>query len=142
MANEEIVSEFDKLFAEIVTSTPEVAVAEITDPGDEPSQVPPPVLKMEAVLPVQRVEVTPAAKPDRYREVDGKIHVEGGPVDTTVYPKGYVQFKWSQTWNKCALYLEDVIALRDFFRDEERYADWEMGAVAAGLKYRNQPKGS
>ena len=137
MANAEVVSEFDKLFAEIILNTPETAVAEITDPGDEPSVVTPPVLKMEAVVPVQEVKVVD--KP-RYQEVEGKVQIEGGPCDSTVYPKGYVQLKWGQTWNKCALYLEDVLALRDFFRDEEQYAEWEMRAVAAGLKYRNQPK--
>lgn len=139
MANEEIVNEFDKMFAELIEGTAETAVAQVSDPGDEPSVVPPPVLKMEAVAPVQVVQAVETPKP-RYQEVDGKVQVEGGPCDTTVYPKGYCQFKLAQTWNKCALYLEDVIAFRDFFRDEERYGEWEMRAVAAGLKYRNQPK--
>jgi hypothetical protein len=137
MANNEIVSEFDKLFAELIETTAETAVIDLNDPGDEPSVVPPPVLKMETVAPVQEVKVVD--KP-RYQEVEGKVQIEGGPCDSTVYPKGYVQLKWGQTWNKCALYLEDVLALRDFFRDEEQYAEWEMRAVAAGLKYRNQPK--
>jgi hypothetical protein len=135
MANEEIVNEFDALFADIIATTPELAVAEVEDPG-EPGVVAPPVLKMEAVavVPTQSVVAQPAPKPDRYREVDGKVKVEGGPCETTVYPRGYVKFQLSQDWNKFTAYLEDVIALRDFFRDEARYSEWEARAVAAGLK--------
>jgi hypothetical protein len=141
MANAEVVSEFDKLFAEIILNTPETAVAEITDPGDEPSAVTPPVLKMEAVLPVQQVEVTPAAKPDRYKEVEGKVQVDGAPCDTTVYPKGYCQFKFGQTWNKCALYEEQILELKEFFSDEERFSEWIESARAAGLKSRTPKEG-
>lgn len=141
MANEAIVSEFDKLFAEIVNSTPEVAVAEITDPGDEPTVVTPPVLKMEAVLPVQQVTVAPATKPDRYQEVEGKVQVSGAPCDTTVYPKGYVQFKFGQTWNKCALYEEQILELQEFMSDEARFNKWLEDARAAGLKSRTPKEG-
>lgn len=140
MANEEIVSEFDKMFAEIIATTPEVAVVEVTDPGDEPSPVAPPVLRMETVAPVQVVEAVPTAKP-RYQEVDGKVHLDGGPCDTTVYPKGYVQFKFAQTWNKCALYEEDVLGLQAFFADPARFGAWLESARAAGLKSR-KPKGA
>lgn len=141
MANAEVVSEFDKLFAEIVNSTPEVAVAEITDPGDEPTVVTPPVLKMEAVIPVQQVTVAPAPKPDRYKEVEGKVQVDGAPCDTTVYPKGYCQFKFGQTWNKCALYEEQILELKEFMSDEARFNDWLQDARAAGLKSRTPKEG-
>lgn len=141
MANDEIVNEFDKLFAEIILGTPETAVVEVADPGDEPSVVSPPILRMETLanevkhVPAQVVEAKPAPKP-RYQEVDGKVNVEGGPCETVAYPKGYMQFRFGQTWNKCALYLEDIRALRDWFRDEGAYDQWEADAIVAGLKAR------
>lgn len=141
MANDEIVNEFDKLFSEIIATTPEVAVADVDDPGEEPTSVAPPVLRMETVMPVQQVTAAPTAKPDKYREVEGKVHLEGAPCDTTVYPKGYVQFKWAQTWNKCALYQEQILELKEFFCDEERFNDWMASAQAAGLKGRGTREG-
>lgn len=136
MAKEEIVNEFDALFAEIIATTPEVAVAEVADPG-EPGVVAPPVLKMEAVA-VQEVVAKPAPKPDRYREVDGKVQVDGGPCATTVYPRGYVQFKQGPDWNKFAMYEEDILAWRDFFADAEQFEEWFKACKESGLKRRTK----
>lgn len=136
MANEEIVNEFDALFAEMIANSPELAVAEVEDPG-EPGVVAPPVLKMEAVA-VQEVVAKPAAKPDKYREVDGKVQVDGGPCATTVYPRGYVQFKQGPDWNKFTMYEEDILAWREFFADAERFDEWLESCRNSGLKCRTK----
>lgn len=147
MPNEKTVSEFDELFAEIL-ATPEVAVTEVADPGDEPSVVAPPILKMETVgdtvkhVPAQKVEAKPADKPE-YKRDEGKQVVDGAPFDTTVYTRGYVKCQFVEGWrfeNKFCAYLEDLEMLEQFI-SSLGYQEWKEKAIAAGLRYRKPKEG-
>lgn len=137
MPSEEHVSEFDKLFAEIIQSTPERMVAEVDDASEEPTVTTAPVLNMTVVEPVVATTVSPTP---RYEEVEGKVSVEGGPCPTTIYPKGYCQFNFGPSWNKCALYEDQVLAIREFFADESRFNEWLHLARLSGLKPRKVGK--
>jgi hypothetical protein len=141
-------SEFDRLLADLLTGAPNVAVSEITDPGDEPSVVPPPMLKMETIgdtvkfVPSQQVEAVEAAKP-QYKQDEGKKPVSGAPFESTVYSRGYLQAKWNEGWrfaNKCCLYLNELEALKAFFASPE-YEPWLAKCVASGLKKRPGTEG-
>ena len=147
MPNEKTVSEFDELFAEILAS-PEIAVTEVTDPGEEPSVVATPMLKMETIgdtvkhVPAQKVEAKPAEKPE-YKRDEGKKAVDGAPFETTVYTRGYVKCQWTDGWrfeNKACLYLEDLEAVEQWMASLG-YQGWKEKAIANGLKYRKPKEG-
>ena len=137
MPNEVAVSEFDKLFAEIIESVPERETTVVAEVSEDPQLTAPPVLNMAVVEPV--VATTVSAAP-RYEEVEGKVFVDGGPCQTVIYPKGYCQFAFGPAWNKCALYEDQVLALRDFMANEARFSDWLHRARLAGLKARKASK--
>jgi hypothetical protein len=141
-------SEFDRLLADLLTGAPNVAVSEVTDPGDEPSVVPPPMLKMETIgdtvkhAPAQQVAAVEAAKP-QYKQDEGKQAVDGAPFESTIYSRGYLSAKWSEGWrfaNKACLYLNELEALENWF-GTPGYKEWKAKAIAAGLKRRPGTEG-
>ena len=145
MANEQVTSEFDKLLADLLENTPETAVVETEEVGEEPTVVATPILKMETVgdtvkyVPAQKVEATPAEKP-QYKQDEGKKAVAGAPFESTVYTRGYVSAKWNEGWrfaNKCCWYLEELEALEQFFASPD-YQNWKGNCIAAGLKSRRK----
>lgn len=144
MANEQVTNEFDKLLADLLENTPDVAVSDIGDVGDEPEVVSPPVLRMETIgdtvtyVPSQPVQVQQAEKPT-YRTDPGKKPVDGAPFESTVYSRGYVSAKWpgGRFANKCAWYLEELEALESWFGTPQ-YQTWKSAAIEAGLKHRRQ----
>jgi hypothetical protein len=147
MPNENAVNEFDAFLADVLKDTPDVAVKEFEDPGDEPTVVSTPILKMETIgdqvkyVPAQAVEAAPAEKPQvTYKTDEGKQEISGAPCQTTVYSKGYVQFKFNDGWrfaNKVCLYTEELESMEQFFASEG-YKTWKAAAVAAGLKFRKK----
>lgn len=145
MSNE---SEFDRLLSDLLADAPNVAVKELADPGDLPSVVAPPLLKMETIgdtvkhVPSQQVDAVEAAKP-QYKQDEGKKPVEGAPFEATVYSRGYLSAKWNEGWrfaNKACLYLNELEALEAFFCSPE-YQTWKAKAIAAGLKRRPGTEG-
>jgi hypothetical protein len=145
MPNENAVSEFDSFLADVLKDAPEVAVKEIEDPGDEPTVVSAPILKMETIgdtvkhVPAQVVEAKEQPKPE-YKRDEGKREVSGAPCEATVYTRGYVRLKFNEGWrfdNKVCLYLEDLESLENWF-GSEGYKAWKANAVEAGLKTRKK----
>lgn len=145
MPNEKTVSEFDALFAEILADAPDLAVQTVADPGDEPSVVEPPVLKMETIgdtvkhVPAQQVAATETPKPE-YKRDEGKQSVDGAPFQSTVYTRGYIKVQWTEGWrfeNKCCLYLEELEGLEQFMASPA-YQEWKSAAISKGLRRRKE----
>lgn len=143
MADDKITSEFDAMLADILSESPEAVVTEVAEVGDEPEVVTPTMLKLETIgdtvkhVPAQQVSAVEADKPKgRYKTDDGKSEVEAAaPFKGTVYTKGYLQMKFGQSWNKCSLYYDEFLALKEFFRSDACSA-YEIKATAAGWKAR------
>jgi len=114
-------SEFDKFFAGLGSG----AVMETTE------------VAVEVVAAVEE----PKPSKGRFREVEGKIALAGGPGAAVLYPKGYVKVQVGpSSWNKVALYEEDFQELREFFSDAAGCEEFLAQARAAGMKHRKQQK--
>lgn len=117
------ISEFDKMFSDILKI------------DQEPAAVETPVLKMETTPTVQVAPAAEVSKP-KYRTVEGKVDLDGGPCKAKVYPKGYVQFEL-ENGSRFFVYEGEYHKLKSFFQDEEATAAFEAQAKAAGFRDRS-----
>lgn len=126
-------SELEGLLAD-VGATPDNSCA--TQPQETEAKL----VDKEQTLP--DIEAKPESKA-QYQAIpaDQKTVVEGSPMTSTVYPKGYVQFKWpaSRFPNQCTLYLDQLDALEAFMQGPD-YAAYKAQLVAAGLRIKDQPR--
>lgn len=130
---------FAERFADIL-GTGKVTTA---DTIEAPATIAMPVVQKAAVAaatPVvgkaKKAKKDEAESSKRWAEVEGKVNVTEGspPFVSTVYPRGYVQLRFTKPYSKAAVTLDEVRAMRDFFSNEEAYGEWEAAAIAAGLK--------
>jgi hypothetical protein len=131
MANDKAAAEFDAFLASCAGES-ETTVVTAPKPEDEKT-----IGETVKFVPTHPAEVVEQPKPERtYREVDGKVTVNscGLPAETTIYPRGYAQLKFSRSWQKFGMYLADLEALKAWFTDPAGYDTWLADAKANGLK--------
>ena len=132
MASDKAVAEFDAFLAGMVGETVETVEAVEVNPEDQKT-----IGETVKFVPSVPTEVVEQPKPARtYREVDGKTQIDscGLPAEAVMYPRGYLQLKFSRQWQKFGLYLADLEALNAWFHDPNGYVKCLAEAKANGLK--------